>query len=100
MFDMADVVYPVIDACETGIRYQLGTLRPEVGSAVAGTVRFRRGARVQIEGVVVRVVNGYAAVRLNPPGIPFKIIFDEQRYLLRHYPTDIRRPPAGPTALS
>lgn len=95
MFDMDDVVYAVIDACESGIRYQLGTIRPSVGSRVAGTVLFRRGARVKVEGTVVRVVDGYAAVHLDPPGIPLKIMLDEQRFLLRHYPTDVRKPPSS-----
>jgi hypothetical protein len=91
--EMNDQVYEVIDACETGIRYQLHGTRPVKDDTIRGIVRFRRNDPVPVEGIVVRVTEGYAAVQLRPPGIPLKVIFDEQRFLLKHYPRQVRRPP-------
>ena len=93
LFETDSEVLDVIDACESGIRYQVRMVRPQKGDVVRGTLRFRRGAEVDVEGVVVRVFEEYAAVQLKPPGIPLRIIFDEQKFLLRHYPQQIRRPP-------
>ena len=83
----------VLDACESGIRFEVRRDDLEIGDAVRGVVRFRRGDDVAVEGFVVRLGEGFAAIQLKPPGIPLKVMFDEQRFLLRHYPQQIRRPP-------
>ena len=80
------VVYDVIDICETGVRYHVLNGRPTIGDSLHGTVRFRRGEEVPVTGEIVRVQDGYAAVRLDPPGVPLRIILEEQKFLLRHYP--------------
>jgi hypothetical protein len=79
-------VYDVIDVCESGVRYLLRGGRPKAGDSIHATVRFRRGDVVAVTGEIVRVQDGYAAVRLDPPGIPLRIILEEQKFLLRHYP--------------
>jgi hypothetical protein len=91
-FETDSEVLDVIDACESGIRVQLRMVRPQKGDPINGTIRFRRGAEVTVEGHVVRVMDAQAAIELKPPGIPLRIIFDEQKFLLRHYPQQIRRP--------
>jgi len=93
LFETDSEVLDVIDACEFGIRIQLRMARPQKGDPVQGTIRFRRGTEVTVEGVIVRIVDGYAAIELKPPGIPLRVIFDEQKFLLRHYPQQVRRPP-------
>jgi hypothetical protein len=80
-------VLNVIDCSETGLRYELpgGEPPPPLGSEVRGVVRFRPGAETAIEGVVVRVSDGAAALRLTGEGIPLRTILAEQRYLRSHY---------------
>lgn len=73
--------YQVVDLSETGMRLRLDRPDgPEVGGEIRGTIRFRRGEEVVVAGVVVRVADDHAAVRLDIP-LPFRVVLDEQRYL-------------------
>ena len=54
---------------------------PEIGEEIYGEVRFQRGDRALIAGEVVRIDDRRIALRLEPPGVPFQILIDEQQYL-------------------
>ena len=78
----------VVDCSEKGLRYvgEQGFF-PEEGAVVSGKVHLvSGGAPVEVRGVVVRVQNGEVAVHLEKPGIPVQRVFQEQRYLSRHFP--------------
>jgi hypothetical protein len=80
--ELSGSVHRVIDVGEGGIRYvAAGALEPAPGAEVQGVVRFHRGEIASIRGEVLRVVNGEVSVRLDS-GVPYKIVLDEQRYLL------------------
>jgi len=83
-------VYEVIDICESGVRYRVEDTRPKPGDSLHAKVRFRRGEEIAVSGEIIRVQDGYAAVRLDPPGVPLRIILEEQKFLLRHYPRQHR----------
>lgn len=83
---LADAEWSILDLSESGIRYQVtsGEL-PEVGDEVYGEVRFHRGDRVLVAGEVVRVDERSVALRLEPPGLPFRFLLEEQQYLRTKY---------------
>ncbi len=84
---VGDAVHQVLDCCEAGFRYYLAEFElPEVGSTIEGRIRFRRGPNVGIRGRVVWAERGQVAVALTDARIPLSIIYDEQRYLRKHYP--------------
>jgi hypothetical protein len=71
----------VVDCSERGIRYELNHQRiPALGSQVTGTLHFRRGESVRVEGVILRTERGIIVLSLNPP-LPFAAMMAEQRYL-------------------
>ncbi len=77
--------FDVVDISERGIRFRLEKAEePGPGFEVQGAVRFRRGETVNVRGVVLRVVQGEVAAKLEE-GVPLRVIMEEQRYLLdRH----------------
>lgn len=77
--------FDVVDISERGIRFRLEKAEePSPGFEVQGTVRFRRGETITVRGIVLRVVQGEVAARLEE-GVPLRVIMEEQRYLLdRH----------------
>jgi hypothetical protein len=77
--------FDVVDISERGIRFRLAQAEePAPGFEVQGTVRFRRGETITVRGVVLRVVQGEVAAKLEE-GVPLRVIMEEQRYLLdRH----------------
>ena len=85
-FEAGGSAYQVLDCSERGIRYALNGRAPGLRAVVTGTLRFRRGQAVEIEGEVVRIQDGCVALHLYPPGIPLRIIFQEQLHLRRYYP--------------
>lgn len=86
VFEVEGVAHAVFDCSERGIRYRRDAAEPAPGDAVTGTLRFRNGTTVGISGIVVRRQDGCAALALQRPGIPLKLLLDEQRYLRRSYP--------------
>ena len=77
-------VCQVLDCSERGLRFVAPAHAvPEAGVAIRGRVRFPRGADVEVEGVVIRVDEREVALRLAEPGVPFRVILQEQIYLRR-----------------
>lgn len=78
--------FAVIDVSARGVRYAATDQPPpNLGDAIAGVIRFRRGSPVTIEGRVVRVQGDHIALHLKKE-IPFSILIAEQRYLHARYP--------------
>lgn len=77
----------VVDCSERGLRFRAadGPV-PELGTHVQGTLVFRLGETEEVEGAVVRVQAGEAAVHLTVRGVPFSRIWAEQRRLRSRYP--------------
>ena len=87
-FTVEKLRFVVVDCSEHGVRYQLGEAQlPEIGTEVAGTLRFRPGDEVTVVGTVVRhAEDRSAALKLVRP-IPFNLLMAEQRRLRAKYPT-------------
>lgn len=83
---VTDAEWAIFDLSESGIRYEIpsGEL-PEVGDEIYGEVRFQRGDRALIAGEVMRIEDRMVALQLEPPGLPFRILLDEQQYLRAKY---------------
>ncbi len=79
---------PVVDCSERGLRFAAdGTLLPAVGSRIIGQVHLLSGGpALPVEGTVIRCQSGEVAVQLKEPGIPFRAVFAEQRYLGQRFP--------------
>lgn len=86
-FEAGGSEYDVIDCSETGIRYRVRGVTPAIGTIQTGVIRFRRDDDVEVEGEVVRIIEGCVGLRLTPPGIPLRVIIAEQLFLRKHYPT-------------
>lgn len=88
-FHTANGSYPVLDLSEGGLRYTLPeprgsaptVARPDPGTEVVGHVAFCHGASIPVRGRVVRVEGVQVALQLEA-GVPYKVILEEQRYLL------------------
>jgi hypothetical protein len=79
--EMGQSLHDVVDCSERGIRYELNHQRiPALGSHLEGTLHFRRGESVPVEGVILRTERGIVVLALNPP-LPFAQMMAEQRYL-------------------
>ena len=85
-FHDADRIYAVLDISARGLRYAIpdGPF-PEPHDLVKGVLHCRRNAPTLIEGTVVRVQSGEAALYLHRE-IPFAVLLAEQRYLHQRYP--------------
>ena len=82
MFEIGWTSFEVVECSESGLRYELGERHsPTVGSQGAGRVVFRSGETIAVTGDVVRLQDGFVALGLQPPGIPFALVMREQRYL-------------------
>ncbi len=74
--------FEVVDISERGLRFRLSdATEPEPGNEVEGTIRFRSGETITVQGHILRVVNQEVAVRLDS-GVPLRLIMEQQRYLL------------------
>ncbi len=81
-FMVQGFTFDVVDVCERGIRFALGSADPpDPGFEVQGTIRFRRGETVAVRGTALRVAEQEVAVRLDDR-VPLRVIMDEQRFLL------------------
>lgn len=82
MLEIGWTSFEIVECSESGLRYELGERHsPTIGSQVAGKVAFRSGDGVDVVGDVVRLQDGFVALLLHPPGIPFAVVIREQRYL-------------------
>jgi hypothetical protein len=80
-FALPGETFPVLDCSELGMRYESRDHRPELGSTLAGVVRFRRGAEVPVTGEVIRVEKGTIAIWFGAQGIPLSEVLAERAYL-------------------
>jgi hypothetical protein len=81
-FEVAGATYEVVQCSERGLRYQVSDGGvPALGDEVRGTIRFRRGAKVEVTGEVTRAQGGEVVLVLHQRGIPFSDMLLEQQYL-------------------
>lgn len=79
LFECNDSMWEVVDCSERGMRcIPAGTDLPESGSDISGIIAFRSGARVEVEGVVVRSEDD-VAVHFTTLWIAREVIVAEQR---------------------
>ena len=70
----------IVRSAASATSYTISGLPPwEVGTAT-GTLHFRRGESVRVEGLILRTERGIVVLSLNPP-LPFAQMMAEQRYL-------------------
>jgi hypothetical protein len=76
----------VMDVSARGLRYGASKApTPNLYQLVKGILHFRRSARINIEGTVIRAQNNEIALYLHQE-IPFNILLAEQRHLHKNYP--------------
>jgi hypothetical protein len=81
VFEAGRFLLEVIDVSEKGMRFEMGPRRlPEVGTELGGTIQFRSGDAVEVQGEVIRAREGVVVLALDPP-LPYSQILAEQRYL-------------------
>jgi hypothetical protein len=81
-FEVGGATYEVVQCSERGLRYEVPDGRaPAMGEEVGGTIRFRRGAKVEVTGEVTRAQGGEVVLVLRHRGIPFSDMLLEQQYL-------------------
>jgi hypothetical protein len=74
--------FEVVDCAERGLRYDpRGEPLPAAGSDIHGTIRFRDGREVRVEGVVVRAGRQGVAVNFTQLWVDKEIIEAERRRL-------------------
>ncbi|MBM4250812.1 MAG: PilZ domain-containing protein [Deltaproteobacteria bacterium] len=81
------VVYKVLDVSERGIRFLLPAQHGHIeNQVVKGTLVFRSGKRVAIEGKIIRIMPLELTCSLHlKRSIPLAYIMEEQRILLQKY---------------
>jgi hypothetical protein len=73
----------VLDVSEEGIRYRAtADDPPPLGTAVAAELRAHNAPPVAVHGHVVRSAPNEVAIKLESPGLPFSLLFREQRAVL------------------
>jgi hypothetical protein len=73
---------PIHEASERGIRYEpQGGHKPDEGDRVEGQVTLKRGGQFQVTGTMSRWQGDTVVVVLEPPGIPYSALMQEQLYL-------------------
>lgn len=84
-FFVKDAAAKVVDVAEYGISFRLKGVGPvEVGDRVTGRLRIADRHTLDLDGDVVWIADGLAAIRLREP-IPYKVILDEQLHLRTRY---------------
>lgn len=80
-FFVRDTITRVRDVAEYGISFGVEPLDGlEVGDHVTGRLKIADRHTLDIDGDVVWITDGLAAIRLREP-IPYKVILDEQLHL-------------------
>jgi hypothetical protein len=75
-------VHDVVDVSERGLRYEVHDRHvPEIDALVYGLVKFKGSDEIGVTGSVIRTREGVVVLALEPPGIPFSTVLQEQRYL-------------------
>jgi hypothetical protein len=91
-FVISDHPMPVHEISERGLRYEpLAGHAPIVGERVQGRVAFRHAGDFDVAGAISRTQGDTVVVVLDPPGLPYASIMEEQRFLMRRYPERFRR---------
>jgi len=86
LFLLEKKAYAILDVSSRGLRYVAsGAFTPSLYEPIKGVLHFRQGARVNIEGTVVRANDQEIALYLHKE-IPFNILLAQQQYLRKHYP--------------
>lgn len=76
---------PVLDVAEYGISFWVEALHAlGVGDRLAGRLQIGDRHTLDVEGRVVWIADGLAAIRLHEP-IPYKVILEEQLHLRTRY---------------
>lgn len=85
---LGDREVPLVDCSERGLRFCADDASlPQVGSRITGQILLLSGGpALPIEGTVIRCQSGEVAVQLKAPGIPFRAVFAEQRFLGQRFP--------------
>lgn len=85
---LGDREMSIVDCSERGLRFAAdSTPLPEVGTRISGSVQLLSGGpALSVEGTVIRCQEGEVAVKLQAPGIPFRAVFAEQRFLGQRFP--------------
>lgn len=73
----------VLECSERGVRIVPSGQMPVIGSRVTGRISMRHGALITVEGTVVWIENGVAALHLDTTPVPFLAMIREQLYLRR-----------------
>ena len=80
-FTVGEVATTVLDVAEFGISFRVGGFAGvEVGQRLMGRLQIADRWDLDLDGDVVWVSGGLAAIRLRKP-IPYKVIIDEQLLL-------------------
>lgn len=86
IFDLDGAPQPVADVSEHGLRFAApASASIALGDDVEGIVRFRSGAELRVAGTVIRIADGWAAVRL-AERLPLAALLAEQRFVRTRYP--------------
>lgn len=79
------------EVSERGVRYEPKPgHEPKVGDEIEGTVIFKRVGQFEVKGKMVRWQSGTAVVVLEPPGLPYSALMQEQLFLRKRYPERFR----------
>lgn len=88
--------YEVLDCSVYGLRYIATSidLSPSLalGDWVQGLLHFQRLPPVPVRGLIVRIQRNEIALYMPECGIPFATLWNQERYLLAHYPMWERHP--------
>ena len=80
-FNVGRFFHEVVDLSEKGLRYEVRDRRvPTVGTKVSGTLAFKRGHELTINGEVLRARGGLVVIILEP-ALDFGEVLAEQQYL-------------------
>jgi hypothetical protein len=81
--------HEVVDCSAHGVRYVITTPLSSLvlGDWVQGILKFRRNRlQMSIRGSIVRIQDKEIALYMPDSEIPFAVLWNQERYLLTHYP--------------
>ncbi len=99
-FKVGSYDYEVLDCSVYGLRYIAAPSDPSsplaLGDWVQGLLHFQRLSPVPVRGLIVRIQRDEVALYMPECGIPFAVLWNQERYLLAHYPMWERYPTKPP----